>query len=140
MSPEHGVKLVALASALPPTKHRPSCSAAAKSQPPLLYLRRASTQLRMHQRSLVVQKSREAGRQRACRRNDHRPSAAQHRRGWCWSRPVLSHLLVRGTRPLTEHERQRASAAAFPPVLTASSKAARRRAILKVLLYASEYF
>ena len=67
--------------------------------------------------------SREAGRQRACRRNDHRERAAQHRRGRCWSRPASSYLRVRGPRPLTEHGRQRARAAT-PPEMTVSSKAA----------------
>jgi hypothetical protein len=78
--------------------------------------------------------SQEAGLQRACRRNDHRERAAQHRRGRCWSRPASSYLRVRGPRPLTEHGRQRASAGATPPEMTVSSKGARRRAILKVLL------
>ena len=60
------MKLGALALALPSTKHRPSCSVAAKIQPPLLFLRRASTQLQLHQRSLVVQKC------LACRRRQQR--------------------------------------------------------------------
>ena len=56
-------------------------------------------------------------------------SDAAHRRGWGRSRSVQPLSPDLGPNPLTEHERARSIAAAIPPALTASSKAARRRAI-----------